>query len=58
MIQHAPGFRARYERNLKVRTERFGHLTTIVMMWRGGFDDRGRVYIDVMLPPPEPVPEG
>jgi hypothetical protein len=57
MFQRVPGFRARYERMLKVRTERFGHLTTIIMMCRGGFADRGGVYIDVMLPPAAAVPE-
>jgi hypothetical protein len=42
---------------LKVRTERFGHLRTIIMVCRGGFADRGGVYFDVMLPPAETVAE-
>ncbi len=51
MFQNAPGFRARYERMLKVRTERFGHLETIIMIYRAGFADRGGVYFELVLPP-------
>ena len=56
MCENFPGFRARYERMLKVRTERFGHLTTHVMMYRGGVSDQG-VYVELMLPPEADLPD-
>jgi hypothetical protein len=57
VLQAMPGFRARHERMLKVRTERFGHLKAHVMMCWAGFADRGGVYIDVMVPPEGAIPE-